>query len=370
MEAAADASAESAALMPQGKETRDGRAFETSSRHSAVLSPDASDDELNDEPHLRLDDVISGGGAKELEFRFSFNVEGKGVLSGVASSGVGACAEGAKRAGGDGAVATSALWWRRHKLLAAAGALLVLLAVVATVVALLWSASRGGSSNYNGESPIPPTETQQNVRIGSTDPPTNPELLLENGQTVVARSEWSKVPPDWRRELVHPTPYVVVGHTAGPACRDRAHCFTLLRTYRDDHRTFWGQPDISYNFLIDVTGAVYEARGWDATNNHESWARRCNLGITFFGNFMQDKVTPAMMESLRLLLRLGVALGKLDANYRLVAQNQVSSTLSPGINLLREIEHWPHRCLEDCDEGVKCIEGDLIPQGDNRTANS
>ncbi|XP_049784756.1 peptidoglycan-recognition protein LA-like isoform X1 [Schistocerca cancellata] len=282
---------------------------------------------------------------------------GKGVLTGVASSGIGGSAEASKRSGGDGAGGRGALWWRRPKVLAAAGAFVVFVAGAATAMALLWPSSRVGSGTSTAiTSSRDATASQRNYVI-PTVPPPNPELVLKNGQRIVPRSLWSSgVPPNFRIPLHHPIPYVVVGHTAGFACKGEEECFVQLRAYRDEHYSKWKQPDISYNFLIDVEGNIYEGRGWGATNNYDrEWVLRCNLAVTFMGNFVHHNATEAMARSLQLLLELGVSLGKLDSEYRLLAHNQVASTLSPGRNVLALIESWPHRCLELCGVGVQCI---------------
>ncbi|XP_049784757.1 peptidoglycan-recognition protein LA-like isoform X2 [Schistocerca cancellata] len=282
---------------------------------------------------------------------------GKGVLTGVASSGIGGSAEASKRSGGDGAGGRGALWWRRPKVLAAAGAFVVFVAGAATAMALLWPSSRVGSGTSTAiTSSRDATASQRNYVI-PTVPPQNAELVLKNGQHIIPRSLWSSgVDPIFTIPLHHPTPYVVIGHTAGAACEGEGECFSKLRDYRDENYVNWGEPDISSNFLIDVEGNIYEGRGWDAANNYDrEWVLHCNLAVTFLGDFSRDNATEAMARSLQLLLELGVSLGKLDSQYRLLAHNQVASTLSPGRNVLALIESWPHRCLELCGVGVQCI---------------
>ncbi|XP_049864621.1 peptidoglycan recognition protein 3-like isoform X4 [Schistocerca gregaria] len=283
---------------------------------------------------------------------------GKGVLTGVASSGIGGSAEVSKRSGGDGASGRGALWWRRPKLLAAAGAFVVLVASAATAVALLWPSSRVGSVASTPITSSRNTMASQRNYVIPTVPPQNPELVLKNGQHIIPRSLWSSgVDPIFTIPLHHPTPYVVIGHTAGAPCQGEEECFNKLRDYRDENYVQWGEPDISYNFLIDVEGNIYEGRGWNAANNyHREWVLRCNLAVTFLGDFSRDNATEGMARSLELLLELGVSLGKLDSEYRLLTHDQVATgTLRPATNVLRLIETWPHRCLELCGVGVQCV---------------
>ncbi|XP_049962220.1 peptidoglycan recognition protein 1-like isoform X1 [Schistocerca serialis cubense] len=234
-------------------------------------------------------------------------------------------------------------WWRRRDALVLAACLTTLAIVILIVIITLTTAQASDAAS------------EHNHTENSTEVSVDAEFILPDGRPIIRRSEWSSVPPDFRRTLRHPTPYVIIGHTADKVCRGKDECFVLLRIYRDEHRAKWLQPDISYNFLIDVEGNVYEGRGWDSTNNYQSWAKRCNLGVTLMGDFRTDNVTTTMMQTLLQLLDLGLSLGKLDPNYRLVAQSQVHASLSPGNNVLKVIDTWPHRCLYDCNVGVQCI---------------
>jgi hypothetical protein len=47
-----------------------------------------------------------------------------------------------------------------------------------------------------------------------------------------------------------------------------------------------------------------------------------------------------MIEALQELLAEGVALGKLDDDYKIVCHNQTKATLSPGVNVYKVIQTW------------------------------
>lgn len=45
---------------------------------------------------------------------------------------------------------------------------------------------------------------------------------------------------------------------------------------------------------------------------------------------------------LAIKFNLGVSMGKLSEDYKLIGHNQSTFTLSPGPNLFSEISKWPH----------------------------
>lgn len=98
--------------------------------------------------------------------------------------------------------------------------------------------------------------------------------------------------------------------------------------------------DIGYNFLIGGDGNVYEGRGWDAMSFHKR--PEVVLGISFIGNFNKHELTEGQIEAAQELLALGVKLKKLSPFYVLIAHNQTIATDSPGQNVVKVIEKWPH----------------------------
>ncbi|XP_046998712.1 peptidoglycan-recognition protein SC1a/b-like [Schistocerca americana] len=172
---------------------------------------------------------------------------------------------------------------------------------------------------------------------------------------IVPQSSWSLRPQRLRLQLAHPTPYVVVKHTAGGRCFGLSDCTPVLQAIQELHWQKYQQPEISYNFLIDSSGNIYEGRGWNGTNTSKGFVLRCNVDVALIGNYVEHNVTRQMSSALRWLLDEGVRTGMLAAEYRLLAHNQVKNTLSPGRWALMEIADWPHRCRWDCDTGVLCI---------------
>ncbi|XP_049828910.1 peptidoglycan-recognition protein SC1a-like [Schistocerca gregaria] len=132
-------------------------------------------------------------------------------------------------------------------------------------------------------------------------------------------------------------------------------CCTSQTSLQELHWQMYQQPEISYNFLIDSSGNIYEGLGWNGTNTSKSFVSRCKVDVALIGNYMEHNMTRQMSSALRWLLDEGVRTGMLAAEYRLLAHNQVKKTLSPGRWALMEIADWPHRCRWHCDRGVPCI---------------
>jgi N-acetylmuramoyl-L-alanine amidase len=109
---------------------------------------------------------------------------------------------------------------------------------------------------------------------------------------------------------------------------------------KTDARTGAEIVDIGYNFLIGGDGSVYEGTGWDAVSFHKR--PEGVLGISFIGNFNKHTLTDGQIEAAEELLALGVKLEKLSVFYALIAHNQTSDTDSPGTNVVKVIQKWPH----------------------------
>ncbi|XP_021921578.1 peptidoglycan recognition protein-like isoform X2 [Zootermopsis nevadensis] len=177
----------------------------------------------------------------------------------------------------------------------------------------------------------------------SQDPEPNPNTTLPGDHVIYSKEDWYGVAPKFERQLKHPTPFVVISHTATPACYSPVVCAARMRNFQDVHMgDSHNFPDIGYSFVVGGDGNVYVGRGWDATNMHSGFVKRCNIGISFIGNFVHDTPTNGQIQAVQELIKLGVSLGKIDKNYKLVAMNETFTTLSPGVVLYGIIAKWPH----------------------------
>nr|CAD7263394.1 unnamed protein product [Timema shepardi] len=169
-----------------------------------------------------------------------------------------------------------------------------------------------------------------------------PNSTLPNGHRIISKPDWRGRPPKYVRPLVQPTPYVVITHTAGNRCSDFNTCAAQLRNIQDQHVGENNMADIGYNFCVGDDGNIYVGRGWDVTNKLDGWVKFKSIAICFLGNYVYEYLNTAQIESTQQLLKLGVEWGKLHPEYRLVAHNQTTPTLSPGTNVYDVIQNWPH----------------------------
>ncbi|KAJ8866160.1 hypothetical protein PR048_033684 [Dryococelus australis] len=180
----------------------------------------------------------------------------------------------------------------------------------------------------------------------------NPNRTLPNRCKIFSKQQWGGYEAKSVTLLEHPTKYVVISHTAGHSCFESKTCSYFVRNIQNLHRSQPAYDDIGYNFLIGGDGNVYEGRGWDFASMHSGFVRNKNIAICFMGNFVKDSPTYIQVSSCEQLIDLGVKLGKLDTNYKVVAHNQTYNTLSPGTNIYSIISTWPHFYVPSADDPV------------------
>ncbi|XP_069701748.1 peptidoglycan recognition protein 1-like isoform X2 [Periplaneta americana] len=172
---------------------------------------------------------------------------------------------------------------------------------------------------------------------------------------IITREEWHAAEAKYVKQLRHPTPFVEISHTATPACYSPVKCSARMKNIQDYHMsTEIGLPDIGYSFVLGGDGNVYEGRGWDATTMHIGFVKQCNIGISLIGNFVSDTPTNGQLKAVKDLIELGVKLGKIDENYKLVAMNETINTMSPGSVLYGIIKKWPHFWTPSKDDIGAC----------------
>nr|CAD7577427.1 unnamed protein product [Timema californicum] len=204
--------------------------------------------------------------------------------------------------------------------------------IIAGLMVTVYYFKTGGPSSTNP----PPAEDMPVL------PPPEPNSTLPNGHRIISKPDWRGRPPKYVRPLVQPTPYVVITHTAGNRCSDFNTCAAQLRNIQDQHVGENNMADIGYNFCVGDDGNIYVGRGWDVTNKLDGWVKFKSIAICFLGNYVYEYLNTAQIESTQQLLKLGVEWGKLHPEYRLVAHNQTTPTLSPGTNVYDVIQNWPH----------------------------
>lgn len=94
--------------------------------------------------------------------------------------------------------------------------------------------------------------------------------------------------------------------------------------------------------MVGNDGGVYEGVGWHSTGAHTYGFNSRSIGIAFLGDFQDELPDSRALERTKQFLECGERIGELSGNYSLLGGKQVSSTVSPGYELFKEIQDWPH----------------------------
>ncbi|KAI8782196.1 peptidoglycan recognition protein long form splice form 1 [Biomphalaria glabrata] len=166
---------------------------------------------------------------------------------------------------------------------------------------------------------------------------------------IVTREEWGAREPRSVSYLPkQPVPYVFIHHSAGAECFNKSACSKVVRGYQDFHMDGRGWDDIGYSFVVGGDGTVFEGRGWDRIGAHTLGFNSVGLGFCLSGDFTDHLPPKIQMDTVKMLIKCGVDLGKIDSNYTLRGHRDMKpSTACPGDALYAEIRTWPHYVTSD-----------------------
>lgn len=122
----------------------------------------------------------------------------------------------------------------------------------------------------------------------------------------------------------------------------QAACTLIVRTIQTFHMESKNWDDIGYNFVVGGDGAVYEARGWDKEGAHTRGFNKKAICIAFVGTFIDVQPAARQLHAARQLIEEGLLNGKLSPDYTLYGHRQLIASESPGEQLYRIIQTWPH----------------------------
>ncbi|XP_037952118.1 peptidoglycan-recognition protein SC2-like [Teleopsis dalmanni] len=160
------------------------------------------------------------------------------------------------------------------------------------------------------------------------------------GITIISKSEWGGRAATSKSNLANGLAYAVIHHTADVYCTTKSACITNLKSMQNYHMNTLGWADIGYNFLIGGDGNIYEGRGWNVLGAHATNWNSKSIGISFMGNYNNNKPTAAQISAAKSLLSYAVSKGQISSSYILYGHRQVGSTECPGTNLYNEIKTW------------------------------
>ena len=180
------------------------------------------------------------------------------------------------------------------------------------------------------------------------------ELPMNYTLRVISRGLWlaQARSDDPKPLIVNPPRYVMVSHTVSSPCIEERFCKNVVLGIQANHLG-QGFGDIGYNFLIGGDGFIYEGRGWGVIGAHTLLFNSYSIGVAFIGNYVVEKPSKKQLDAFQFLLDAGVELGKLDPEYKILFQRQVTATESPGGSLIDILKNWSHWSVCDADcEGI------------------
>jgi hypothetical protein len=112
----------------------------------------------------------------------------------------------------------------------------------------------------------------------------------------------------------------------------------FMRDLESFHVEVRGWRAIGYSFVIMPSGRIYEGRGWRMRGAHTKNHNGDSYGICFAGNFDEDEPTPLALEACWLLIRFGLASGRLaDGSHPTGGHRDTADTTCPGERLFARL---------------------------------
>ncbi len=169
----------------------------------------------------------------------------------------------------------------------------------------------------------------------------DPELFFPEGGPfkLIRRAEWQAAPPT-EPYTPHTPRYFTLHHTAARYPGNYEAAVAEMRFTQDFHQNGRGWIDISYHFLIDPAGNIFEGRPIKVLGAHVKNRNTANVGISIMGNFhppKNDLFTGASQDSF-------ISIGRyLKDTYEVpvssfYAHRDIGSTNCPGDDLYAKKE--------------------------------
>lgn len=167
---------------------------------------------------------------------------------------------------------------------------------------------------------------------------------LASGPRIISRTEWGapegESSPRWPPEYRALT-QVIVHHTASTSGPDSAAAVRAIWYF---HANSQGWGDIGYNYLVDLSGNIFQGRYYDqnyarSTNQdvvggHAFGANYGTSGIATLGNFNDQSVSGAMLNQIGNIAGWkAMPYGTFNPGGNTVGHRDVGQTNCPGNNL-------------------------------------
>lgn len=115
------------------------------------------------------------------------------------------------------------------------------------------------------------------------------------------------------------------------------------RSIQDFHQDGRGWVDIGYNFLVDVSGRIFEGRGWEVSGAHAPGHNVSGIGVCMIGR--DGDATPAAKAAIRWLYDEACRLA--GRRLKMLGHRDVFATDCPGDELYAWVRAGMPADLED-----------------------
>ena len=152
--------------------------------------------------------------------------------------------------------------------------------------------------------------------------------------TTYSREQWGARYPRSTRVMKLPAVTTFIHHSVtkgGP--RELA----IVRMIEEVHHQKFGVA-VGYSWIVAPSGNIYEGQGWNRVGAHTEKRNSTSHGICFLGDFTNDTVTSAAMESAASLIRYGRAQSFISQFAPIEGHRAVKQTACPGENLYAQLD--------------------------------
>lgn len=162
---------------------------------------------------------------------------------------------------------------------------------------------------------------------------------------IITRREWGA-----RHGTGDPDPgpehRVVIHHSYRPALSPEASPLEeamAVRSIERYHVEQNGWAGIGYNFLVAPSGRIYEGRGWKFRGAHAGPINGESIGICLLIDGQTTQPRPALIHSVRELIRLGLELREIAPGYQVSGhRDHMAGRTCPGDRVYARLREFRH----------------------------
>ncbi|XP_046395984.1 uncharacterized protein LOC124163254 [Ischnura elegans] len=141
---------------------------------------------------------------------------------------------------------------------------------------------------------------------------------------MVKRATWgAKDATKEMQKMSHPVDFVIIEeHGEQERCVDSEKCTEIMKEIQNSEMAGYG--DLKDNFYVSDNGNVYEGRGWGVEPHFQpKYFNKSLITVNFLGDHKEDGASLTAVAAFENLIKVGVKLGKVSANYHLYSSRDV-----------------------------------------------